>query len=60
MKFNWRAIFSSGGIGYLLFDATAKILDGDPLTNPAWDVLISAAFVTISALFTKAPGQTDH
>ena len=57
MKFNWRTLFASGGIGYLVFDALAKILDGDPLTNPNWDVLISATVVTISALFTKAPGE---
>lgn len=57
MKFNWRSLFATSGIGYLAFDAIAKLLDGDPLTNPDWNVLVSAAILTTAALFTKAPGQ---
>lgn len=57
MKFNWRTLFSSGGIGYLAFDTLAKILDGDPLTNPNWGILVAAVVTTGAALFTQVPGS---
>ncbi len=55
---NWRTkIFGTGGLGYILFDTAAKLLDNDPSTNPDWMLLGGTLFALISALYSPVPGK---
>lgn len=55
---NWRIkLFGSGGFGYIAFDTAAKLLDGDPATNPDWMLLGGGLFALISALYAAPPGS---
>lgn len=55
---SWRSkFFASGGLGYVLFDTAAKLLDDNPATNPDWVLLGGVLAGFIGFLFVKPPGQ---
>lgn len=56
MKLNgsWKtSVFGTGGIGFLLFDTIAKLVDGDSSTNPDWALVVSALVTAVGLIFAK-------
>lgn len=56
---NWRSkVFASGGLGYVLFDTAAKLLDQNPATNPDWVLLGGVLVGFLAALFHPSPASS--
>lgn len=55
---NWRSkVFASGGLGYVIFDTAAKLLDQNPATNPDWVLLGGVTVGFLAALFHPSPSS---
>lgn len=55
---SWRStLFASGGIGYVLFDTLAKLLDENPATNPDWILLGGVTAGLLAAYLKQSPVQ---
>jgi len=53
---SWKSkVFASGGIGYVLFDTTAKLLDENPATSPDWILLGGAVAAILAAYLHPSP-----
>lgn len=60
-KFSWRtSLFGSGGILILAANTAAMLLDGNPATNPDWNLTFAALMPAIAALFARDDKVTSE
>ena len=58
---SWKTtLFGAGGLATVLFTAVPALLDGDPATNPNWDLVIGAALPAIGLLFARDNNVTSE
>lgn len=51
---SWKTtLFGAGGLATVLFTAVSAMLDGDPATNPDWNLVLGAAMPAIGLLFAR-------
>ena len=56
---NWKTtIFGAGGLLVTIVTAVSLLLDGDPLTNPDWNLVAIAVTTAIGLLFAKDVDKT--
>jgi len=58
---SWKTtLFGAGGIATVLFSAVAALLDGDPATNPDWNLVLGAVLPAIGLLFARDNNVTSE
>ena len=60
-KKSWRTtVFGAGGILAVVVAAASALFDGDPTTNPNWNILIAALMPAIGNLFSRDDKVTSE
>lgn len=60
-KHSWKTtLFGAGGLAAVAFTAISALLDGDPTTNPDWNILITASLPAIGLLFSRDNNVTSE
>lgn len=61
MKKSWKtSLFGSGGIVVVVAGVLSALCDGDPATNPDWNLTIAALMPSIAALFARDNNVTSE
>lgn len=61
MKTSWKTtLFGAGGLATVIFNAVSAVLDGDPSTNPDWNLIFAAALPAIGLLFARDDNRTSE
>lgn len=54
LKGSWKtSLFGATGLVTLVYNVSSMLMDGDPMTNPDWSVVLPLALSGIAALFAK-------
>lgn len=54
MNASWKtSLLGAGGLVWLLTDAVELLMDGNPATNPDWNIVVPALLTALAAIFAK-------
>ena len=57
---NWKtSTFGAGGVVAILTDVLTKLTDGNPLSNPDWNVALPALLTALGLIFARDSKATD-
>lgn len=58
---SWRTtIFGAGGVLAVLVSALQSLFDGNPQTNPDWNMVVAACLPAIGLLFARDHGVSSE
>lgn len=61
MKKSWRTtFFGAGGVLAVLAQALSQVFDGNPATNPDWNLVITALLPALGLLFARDHGVSSE
>lgn len=60
-KTSWKTtLFGAGGLASVAFAALSALLDGDPATNPDWNLVFAAALPAMGLLFARDDNRSSE